>query len=499
MSSERTRAILIFGVVALVAGGAGFWFVKIYRPAQVLKDAQEEIAGWETRWRFARDCLLGPTPGSSKTAEALAIRELMPDPWNAGSCTPLISKLTRGEAFDSGVADVEHAWAELDQAATKAAAAFAEHVANPRLEVDPLPDALDALDAARAKLRAAAKLPPDAATGKPLPAAQVVPIADGAEPLERLDLDAIPSAHGMVSFGHTPSHVVQVTLAAGAAPAVAKLGPGSRRGVPDGSWGAVPGETELKAGAFDVEGAMAAPQVVKAAPSKQVLAALGSLAQGVLVSADDKQLAITHALAADKPRKIGNAAVATDVDGRAAVVWIDDKQVTRAQIIQPGGDEPEVELGDALAGAEMCLTRDRAWLTTTRYVAFGGGQPVFHGAESSGLLIGCTADAAISRDGGSPQQFTICTGESCRKAVSPAGVRLATVTVIGGKLVALAAHANVLGVWREDGSKTFYALPEPARLVLAREWPAMAMTDGKVIDVLARGKQTLVIVRVPAS
>src|SRR5690242_4841460 len=97
MASERGRVIAIFLVVALIAGGAGFYFIKIYRPKQVKQDAQDEIVAWEARFKAARDCLLGPKPGSAKTSEALAIREMAPDPWDRGKCTPLISKLTRGE------------------------------------------------------------------------------------------------------------------------------------------------------------------------------------------------------------------------------------------------------------------------------------------------------------------------------------------------------------------------------------------------------------------
>ncbi len=104
MASDRTRVIAIFAAVGVIAGGAGFWFVKIYRPKQVRNDAQAEIVAWETRWAQARDCLLGPSPGSSKTGEALAIREMSPDPWNRGSCTALISKLNRG--VDHGVITV---------------------------------------------------------------------------------------------------------------------------------------------------------------------------------------------------------------------------------------------------------------------------------------------------------------------------------------------------------------------------------------------------------
>src|SRR4051812_25658170 len=96
------RVVAIFAVVLLLAGGAGFYFFKVYTPAQELKRAQTEVTAWESRWGLARDCLLGKTPGSAKTSEALAIHEMSPDPWDRGRCTPLIGKLTRGEADDTG-------------------------------------------------------------------------------------------------------------------------------------------------------------------------------------------------------------------------------------------------------------------------------------------------------------------------------------------------------------------------------------------------------------
>jgi hypothetical protein len=34
---------------------------------------------------------------------------------------------------------------------------------------------------------------------------------------------------------------------------------------------------------------------------------------------------------------------------------------------------------------------------------------------------------------------------------------------------------------------------------MAQEWPAMAMTDGKVIDILARGAKGFVVIRIPAN
>src|SRR5437868_9364905 len=126
--SQGGRIALIFVGVAAIAGGAGYYFLKNYRPQQVLQDAQAQVTDWETRWTAARSCLLGAKPGSSRTSEAIAIRELTPDPWDRKSCTALIAKLTRGDMPGTGLDAVENAWVEVDRAATKAATAFATHI-----------------------------------------------------------------------------------------------------------------------------------------------------------------------------------------------------------------------------------------------------------------------------------------------------------------------------------------------------------------------------------
>jgi hypothetical protein len=141
-----------------------------------------------------------------------------------------------------------------------------------------------------------------------------------------------------------------------------------------------------------------------------------------------------------------------------------------------------------------CLTRDRAWIMIgPSILSFGGGKPAVK-LDAQGTLIGCTPEAAVLRNGDS---YTIC-GETCRTAKLPGAPTLATIAVVGGKLVAVAEHGSVLAVWREDVPPAFFGLPEQATPVLAHEWGAMGLTDGKVLDVLARGDKTFVVVRIPA-
>src|SRR5207237_6430496 len=108
---------------------------------------------------------------------------------------------------------------EVDRAATKAATAFATHISEPPRADDPLAAALDSLDVAHDRLRAAAELPASDKVGKPLVAAGVLEISDAGAPVEDLDVDgAVPSAHGRVLFGRTASRQIQVDLIVGGKP-----------------------------------------------------------------------------------------------------------------------------------------------------------------------------------------------------------------------------------------------------------------------------------------
>ncbi len=125
-------------------------------------------------------------------------------------------------------------------------------------------------------------------------------------------------------------------------------------------------------------------------------------------------------------------------------------------------------------------------------------KPVVEREVKSTVLLGCTPEAALLRDRDQRKPFEICT-DTCRVVKLPTGAPdFSATTVVAGKLVAIASHGGVLGVWREDGPPVFYGLPQVADPVLAHEWPAMAMTDGKVIDVIARGGNTFVVIRIPA-
>jgi hypothetical protein len=492
------RVVGIFAVVLLLAGGAGFYFFKVYTPAQELKQAQSEVTAWESRWGLARDCLLGKAPGSDKTSEALAIHEMSPDPWDRGRCTPLIGKLTRGEADDTGIPAVEKAWNDLDKAAQKAAAAFATHVGSSTTVVDdPLPAALDALDDARLNLRKAAKLPATGSAGPKLVAAPLLPLADGTEPVTSLEVDAVPSAHGIVLFGRTASRDVQVTLTAGGAAKINRVGPSSLRAVPDTSWGAFPAADGVHVGNFDVEGAMpTTTSMIKAATT--VAAALGTPTEGVVIAGNDTELYFARGATIYPPVKISFAQVSSDVDGRAVAIWLTGDKY-QARIVDARTDGLTFEIADGILNQQPCLSGDRGWVqTSTGAASFGGTTPVFTSALSDTKLQGCTSEGALFRSLSDASQVVVCT-KDCRNAALPAGAPSdAAVTIIGGNVVAIAVHSGVLGVWREGAAPAFYSLAQDVKPAHANQLTAMPMTDGKVIDIIARAAGNYVVVRLPA-
>jgi hypothetical protein len=231
--------------------------------------------------------------------------------------------------------------------------------------------------------------------------------------------------------------------------------------------------------------------------------ATGTLADGALVYGATQTLVVAHAkggvVTADPAIKIDVGTASADLDGRAAVVWTTADKMNRALLVRSGGQDA-FELPASFAGPP-CLTNDRVWVAANEpeVFAFGGGKPLerIPVTEASGLQ-GCTGDAAVVRRHDRHRDVSICT-DRCRQVSIPSGApEYAAATAIGGKLVAIAAHDGVVGVWSEGKPPVFYALPTKSVPEFVHGYPAMALTDGKVIDVIARGPSGHVLIRVPA-
>jgi hypothetical protein len=406
-----------------------------------------------------------------------------------------MAKLTRGDAPDTGIRTVETAWRELDHAASKAASAFAEHVtADTPKPDDPLPAALDALDAARASLRAIAGLPAETQAGPPaLPIARLVPI--GSDAVGLLDAETAPNASGFAALATVAGHLVQISVPAGGSPRIVRA-PAGGHVAADGTWGAAADATgQLVAGPIDATGAITPSATLKLPPAfasvPQVTKVSGTLADGLIdisaMGADTQEVRTTatiHGAVIAIDPAVGEIRL-LDTAGHALIV-AHGKTDKRLQARLVGyGTGVVAPLPDDVGGG--CFDGSRAWLFGIDMVyALDGTSPTPAAyPKVGGFMIGCTPDGVVyinSADEHGPTQRTLCS-PTCHTVRFPDRVAKGAVTSVGGKLVGVRVYGGVLEAWHESGAATFYSLPQGSVYTGVER---IAYTNGKVIGVIVR-------------
>jgi hypothetical protein len=533
--SERggSGKIIAGAVLALAAvGGGAYWFFGIRAKNEQTSQAQEEILQWETRLAAAHECLFGKKPASSDSGEALAVRELTPDPWDRTTCTKLVGAIARGVADDTGIMPVEHAWMTLNRAAAKVATAFAvskdpygKTAADERRGVSDLPDALRDLDKAHAELRQAAKMPPaPTAAIPPLPVAQVVPMLIGGAEITGIDLFPRASAGTLVMWGVTKDTPVQITLVPGAQPRIEKVAAFTVRGfAPEGgyglagAWGAAGLGGGIAVGTIDDKGVFAAPQTISD-KGGSLLAAVGPFDDSLVAFATEEGIVFAHGkgtpptFTLDKPIRAGMTQIAFDpVAGRALLSWAElpppSKRPTEEEmdaptalvgaIVQNGAPVQTVQLGSG-SPAVSCLSRRHGYVVTYQDVLrfdAAGGTPLQVDTNKFSLE-GCGAGGALFADSGTTR-YTACDDAGCR-LVDLRGARPSELSALANDhVISVAVRERVLAVWSEKAAPTYYRLPE-------KVVPRKVISDGKTIDVLCESATAnkplhYLVVRVPAT
>ena len=501
-SGDRAKVIGMFVAVVVIAVGGIVWYFKVHQPATRLADAQAEIAAWSVRWEAARDCLLGKTPASSKVSEALAVRELSPDPFDRGSCTSLISQLTRGEAVDTRIPAVEDAWGTLDKAATKVGTSFISHVdpgGDIQKKPDPLHVALDDLETAYANLRKTAEMapPPAPKETKPLPAAQITRVTFGGKRILSVQEPYITSRAGLLAFGAVDGTEIQLQFTTGKPPTIAAVGAGMQRAIPDSSWAARAMPDGVEVGQVDDKGAIATPTKLALPGPTQVLAVVGSWADGVVVFGAGTQMIVARGKAGtftpDKPYTVRGMAFATDATtGTTTLAWADDQSHMQVLTLDPSALETTPTTIDQEGFPKLvCLTNDAAWmqytheamietmeLTKTTHVSV---------PDDEHALMSCSPGAAIFYQEGS---YRSCAHGECQ-AVTPGSKRnKLPVAAVPNGIVGVETRGSVLAI-RKGGPTDHYAVPTGFV-------PLVAMTDGNVVDVLGWDADGLLIAKVSA-
>jgi len=486
MRSRVKRSITwVIGVIAVIGV---ILLITVYHPHKVREGAKSDVLAWDERWLTARDCILGTKPAASTVGESLAIRELdgSADLWK---CKPLTANLSRPLGEDTGLEDVDAAWPVVNAAATKFTTQYAIRLTDNKHD-GKLAQAFDAVERARAGLHGAAGLPAPDPLGPKLPSAELVAVADAGQPVTELE-KIMPSAHGVVAYGSTKSGQVEVVLTAGGAPTVARVAPGQIRSTVDTTFAALAGAGGLQLGSVDAHGAFTGDRQTLPMPGRvQVLLAQGSATAGVVVYGVADMVIARKAegakeFIADKPVAVTNVMSAVDpVSHRTALVWADKDGKMFGTFAWPPGS-PAIELGIVGEPKAMCLTTDRAYvLTTTNMLVPFTATGLAPSLVVEGELRGCSPNAVVMERKGT---LSVCT-ETCREAhlKGPQNTRVSV--VIGGKLVALSASDGVIGVYRDDRAPSYLAAKVTALLA--------AMTDGKVIDAVARTSDGIAIVRI---
>jgi hypothetical protein len=180
------------------------------------------------------------------------------------------------------------------------------------------------------------------------------------------------------------------------------------------------------------------------------------------------------------PTNAGRAAAVRSVSaspanaGRAA-----PPEAVRSVVIEIGPGE--------LLVRDMCITNDHAYLVNGHtLVAFSAESAEPMRPVEQYALRGCSPSAAILR--GDRGAFSVCT-DSCRPLEIPGVPGDAWPVVAKSKVIAAAARDGVLALFREGAPPAYYTAPIARALA--------AMTDGKVIDVVADSPAGIVIARVP--
>ena len=212
---------------------------------------------------------------------------------------------------------------------------------------------------------------------------------------------------------------------------------------------------------------------------------------GAVVYGIDAMVVARRATGADsftstKPVEIANIISTVDpVTNRAAIAWTDHAGKLSGQMVSAGN--AVVDLGATGDPQQMCMTADRTYVMTT-----GALVPFADTAQPSQLvansaLRGCSPSAAVVQTVGVRDAFSVCS-DTCRVVKLPDLPLDNATVVINRKLIAVAARDGVIGVYREG---------RPPSFVSGRVTGVVnAITDGKLIDVIAQTPEGLAIARI---
>lgn len=203
MSASNKKSWLLVAIGAAAALAAVVYGVRWISRQQTRKVVTEQVDEWERGWLAARACLVGDESTFPGAGHAYLLYEAThtDEPGREQRCEPLIRKLKRPGSESTGVAAVEKSWDNIRETTKKLSNAFVGVI--DRSTYSPmgprrtrLAEALDAMDAAHARLRQDSSMEPLPARGtmappSPLPEAVRPPGLDFLAHTIEVDNDAL--------------------------------------------------------------------------------------------------------------------------------------------------------------------------------------------------------------------------------------------------------------------------------------------------------------------
>jgi hypothetical protein len=469
-SDSRRLALVIAAIVVLVGGGALYLFLVVL-PGKTMEEAREQIVAWDAKWQAARSCLMGDKPLANDVADAMTVRELMAGTTEAamGDCTPLVAKLRRPAGPASRVNAVEAAWPELERAAARMAEAYVSHSQAPLSVPNPLPPTLVALEAAYAKLRAAAEMSAPSPTAGPAipgltPAALVL---DGDPVTELAGVSAGGAFRGMGATAKG-EHDVVWTADKGLTGTLAADG-GGLRSIPNGTWsvdvaGGAGGAT-LTAGdkkvTIDTSEGDVSPLLAIGDGAERFVVYVVAGTMKLARSADSGATWAKDAILA-----AGDVAfTAAPTGDRLQLAWTDPKASPnglRALDLAPANAKGPLPAPVALAAQDLATwcTAGSLWIvggTAKGYEVFAGKPPGVPVDISQPRPVACNDQRVILR--GSAGIDIVCSATACTPLADTGAQRV--VGLVGEHVYRADSRAQILAVWRDDEPVTFFRIPAP--------------------------------------
>jgi hypothetical protein len=472
------KLVAVLGGGLAVGVGAIVAFKVFGQKAVDLDVAKKQVTAWSATWHHARDCYLGAPRAARDPADALAIRALTGD---AGACAPLVARLGRPAGVDTGIDEVEVAFAHVELAARDLARAAADPEVKGK--------AIARVEAAAAELRKAAGLDPEPAPAGLVPAdAQLGPPAAGTAGIRISGAtvrDHVIDGHAVI--GDRPYELVarapdQVRLIRNPVDTV--------RAVPDLSWAAVSergddGQVTISAGPVGASGEVGdqATVVVRG----EHVAPLGAVGTGpkrmVLVRMDENNPLAVVASADGGATWTPPVKVPIDVD----VAVASDPVTGAVDLLVPSWrwihvvdaalpkDLTGRDLPDLDRPGDLCLAGGAAWYGTAYGRAVYRVDADHVGAiEADGPteIRACTRDAAAVVVGVTLHR---CGAGSCDEGMtlpSPHALGMNGVIDVfdGSGAIYAQQDGRVVAVWRTGVEPLFVRVPAGAHLAAVASW-----------------------------